>query len=402
MSTHDEQRLDGRAAGGPSARADLLLARLSLDQKMAQVSCYFPSDITETDDVNDRYPHGVGVVSALETRSAPTLDEVTEFQRRVQSAAMRASGHGIPAIFHMEGLCGAYLPGATSFPSGLGRAASWDVEVERRIGEIVGRQERALGITHTFAPVLDVARDPRMGRHGETYGEDPTLAAALGVAFTRGVQGEDADGRRTEAVAKHFVASHHTEGGIHGAHCNVPDRLLIEVYGKPFQAAITEAGLRGMMPSYNSVAGEPVSASERLLTTLLREQMGFDGLVVSDYSAVANLQTVQRVAESPAHAGMAALRAGMDVEQHVPHGFGPELRDWFARGRADVALLDRAVHQVLTAKFRMGLFENPFAPDPAERDAGSVRRMTRRWPCSPPGSRWSCYATTAHCPCGGT
>ena len=207
-----------------------------------------------------------------------------------------------------------------------------------------------------------------MGRQGETYGEDPTLAAALGVAFTRGVQGEDAAGRRTEAVAKHFVGSHHTEGGIHGAHCNVPDRLLVEVYGKPFQAAITEAGLRGVMPSYNSVGGEPVSASARLLTTLLREQMGFDGLVVSDYGAVANLHTVQRVAESPAHAGLAALRAGMDVEQHVPYGFGAELRDWFAHGRADVALLDRAVHQVLTAKFRMGLFEHPFAPDPAERD----------------------------------
>ena len=326
---------------------------------MAQVSCYFPTDLTRTADFGERFPHGFGVVSALEARSALTRDEVTAFQRRVQVEAMARSGHGIPAIFHMEGLCGAYLPGATSFPSGLGRGASWDVDLERRVGEIVGRQERALGITHTFAPVLDVSRDPRLGRQGETYGEDPTLASALGVAFTRGVQGEDAAGRRTEAVAKHFVGSHHTEGGIHGAHCDVPDRLLVEVYGKPFQAAITLAGLRGVMPSYNSVGGEPVSASRRLLTTLLRDQMGFDGLVVSDYGAVGNLQTVQHVAESPAHAGLAALRAGMDVEQHVPHGFGPELRDWFAQGRADVALLDRAVRQVLTAKFRMGLFEHP-------------------------------------------
>jgi beta-glucosidase len=352
----------------PRKRADLLLASLSLDHKMAQVSCYFPSDVTESDDFADRYPYGVGVVSALEARSALTLDEVTAFQRRVQSEAMDRSEHGIPAIFHMEGLCGAYLPGATSFPSGMGRAASWNVEVEHRVGELVGRQERALGITHTFAPVLDIARDPRMGRHGEAYGEDPTLAAALGVAFTRGVQGEDLDGRRTEAVAKHFVGSHHTEGAIHGAHCDVPDRLLVEVYGKPFQAAITEAGLLGVMPSYNSVGGEPVSASARLLATLLRQQMGFDGLVVSDYNAVANLHTVQRVAESAAHAGLAALGAGIDVEQHIPYGFGPELRDWFEQGHADMSLLDRAVHQVLIAKFRMGLFENPFAPDPAQRN----------------------------------
>ena len=358
--------MDERLTAGE--RADLLLAKLSLDEKMAQVSCYFPSDITQTADVAERFPYGIGVVSTLETRSALTLDDVTAFQRRVQSAAMDGSGHAIPAIFHMEGLCGAYLPGATSFPSGMGRGASWNVGLERRIGEIVGRQERALGITHTFAPVLDVSRDPRLGRHGESYGEDPTLVAALGVAYTRGVQSQDAAGRRTEAVAKHFVGSHHTEGGIHGAHSNVPDRLLIEVYGKPFQAAISLGGLRGVMPSYNSVGGEPMSASARLLTTLLREQMRFDGLLVSDYGAVENLHTVQRVAESPAHAGLAALLAGMDVEQHLPRGFGSELRDWFAQGRADVAVLDRAVSQVLTAKFRMGLFDNPFAPEPAERD----------------------------------
>ncbi|MGX9901353.1 glycoside hydrolase family 3 N-terminal domain-containing protein [Arthrobacter sp. SA17] len=349
-------------------RADLLLRELSLDEKMAQVSCYFPTDVTQTADFGQRCPHGIGEVSCLEARSALTLDEVTAFQHQLQTEAMARSRQGIPAIFHMEGLCGAYLPGATSFPSGLGRAASWNVDLERKVGQIVGRQERALGITHTLAPVLDVSRDPRMGRQGETYGEDPTLAAALGVAYTLGLQDQDPAGRRTEAVAKHFVGSHHTEGGIHGAHCNVPDRLLVEVYGKPFQAAITLAGLRGVMPSYNSVGGEPVSASAGLLTTLLREQMGFEGLVVSDYGAVGNLHTVQRVAQSHAHAGLAALRAGMDVELHVPQGFGPDLLDWFAEGRADMALLDRAVRQVLMAKFRMGLFEHPFAPEPAVRD----------------------------------
>jgi beta-glucosidase len=357
-----DERLDAKD------RADLLLKVLTLDEKMGQISCYFPTDLAETSDFGNRFPYGIGEVSVLEARSAQTLDEVTAFQRRVQAEAMHRSSHQIPAIFHMEGLCGAYLPGATSFPSGLGRAASWDVDLEQRVGEIVGRQERALGITHTFAPVLDISRDPRMGRQGETYGEDASLAAALGVAYTRGLQDADLAGRRTEAVAKHFVGSHHTEGGIHGAHCNVPDRLLLEVYGKPFQAAITLGGLRGIMPSYNSVGGEPVSASARLLTTLLREQMGFDGLIVSDYGAVGNLHTVQRVAQSLAHAGLSALNAGMDIELHVPQGFGPDLLQWFADGRADLAVLDRAVHHVLMSKFRMGLFEHPFAPDPTDRD----------------------------------
>ncbi|MDR6685293.1 beta-glucosidase [Arthrobacter sp. 1088] len=356
-------------AKAPEDRANLLLQELNLDQKLAQVSCYFPTDITSTADFAERFPFGIGQVSCLEARSARSLDEVTAFQRRIQTEAMERSRHGIPAIFHMEGLCGAYLPGTTSFPSGLARAAGWNVDVERRIGQIVGKQERAVGITHTLAPVLDISRDPRMGRQGETYGEDPALASALGVAYTQGLQGQDLAGRRTEAVAKHFVGSHHTEGGIHGAHCNVPERTLMEIYAKPFQAAISEAGLRGVMPSYNSVGGEPVTASVRLLRTVLREQMGFDGLVVSDYGAVGNLHSVQRVAQSPAEAGLAALRAGLDAELHVPQGLGPELRTWFAEGRADIALLDRAVQQVLQAKFRMGLFEHPFAPDPDERDA---------------------------------
>jgi beta-glucosidase len=350
-------------------RADLLLAYLDLDQKMAQVSCYFPVDIADTSDFDARYPNGVGEVSCLEARVAITLDEVAAFQERVQRRAMAASGHGIPAIFHMEGLCGAFLPGATSFPSGLARASSWDVELEEQVADIVGRQERALGITHTFSPVLDIARDPRMGRQGESYGEDPTLAAALGVAHTRGLQREDRHGRRTEGVGKHFLGSHHTEGGIHGAHADIPDRLLLEVYGTPFQAAITLGGLRGIMPCYNSVSGEPASSSTKLLTTLLRDDMGFDGLVVSDYGAVGNLHTVQRVAESFADAGLAALTAGMDVELHVIQGFDRELRDRFASGSADVALLDRAVRRMLAAKFRMGLFEHPFALAPAERES---------------------------------
>jgi beta-glucosidase len=352
----------------PRQRAGLLLAELTLDQKMAQITCYCPADIADTADFTERCTHGVGEVSCLEVRSARTRDEVTAFQHRVQSEAMAASGHGIPAVFHMEGLCGAYLPGATSFPSGLGRGSSWDVELEQQIAAIVGRQERAVGITHTFAPVLDVSRDPRMGRHGESYGEDPTLVAALGVAATRGLQAADEDGRRTEAVAKHFIASHHTTGGIHGAQVDVSERLLQEVYGKPFQAAITEAGLLGVMPSYNSVAGVPVSGSVRLLTSLLREEMRFDGLVVSDYCAIGNMHTVQHVAESMPAAGVAALRAGLDVELHLVQAFGDELRDRFATGRADIALLDRAVRAMLTAKFRMGLFEHPFAPDPGTRD----------------------------------
>ncbi|TRY17706.1 beta-glucosidase [Tessaracoccus rhinocerotis] len=345
----------------PKVRADLLLRELTPEQKLAQVSCYMPTDIADTSDFLSRHPHGVGHVSTLEVRRATSLADVVDFQRHLQEVVMKASGHGIPATFHMEGLSGAYLPGATSFPSGIARASSWDPDLERDVGRIVSRQERSVGITQTFAPVLDVGRDPRMGRHGETYGEDPTLAAALGVAFTQGIQEQTDEGLRSDAVAKHFLGFHHSEGGIHGAHCNIPDRLLLEVYGKPFQAAISLAGLRGIMPCYGSIGGEPVSASRHFLTEMLRGEMGFDGLVVSDYGAIGNLHSVQRVAESFAHAGLAAMTAGLDVELHFPQGFNRTLLGWFTDGTADPAILDQAVARVLESKFRMGIFDQPLA-----------------------------------------
>lgn len=341
-------------------RARLLLQVLTLEEKLAQLTCYFPQG-TDYSALKNNYPHGVGQVSALEMRTLDTLEECARMQREVQEMVMRQSPHHIPAIFHMEGLCGAFIQGALSLPAGINRAASWDVELEEELGRIVSRQEKAVGITHIFAPVLDISRDSRMGRQGETYGEDPTLAAAMGTAFTRGIQAERQNGRKAEAVAKHFLGFHASHGGIHGADCEIGDRLLREIYGKPFQAAITEAGLRGIMPCYCSLNGEPVSVSKTILTGLLREEMGFDGLVVSDYCALGNVHLVQRVCRSLEEAGLRGLEAGMDMELHVVQCFNDRLKEWFAEGKADMAVLDRAVMRVLAAKFRMGLFENPFA-----------------------------------------
>lgn len=162
-------------------RASDLLEKLSLDEKMAQVQCYFPRS-TDINNFPELFPLGVGEVSCLEMRSIKTIDQAIYLQHAIQHAAIEASPHGISAVFHMEGLCGLLLEGATSFPCGLGRAASFDTALERQIGWTVGRQAAAMGITHVLAPVLDVSRNPRFGRYGETYGEDPALAAAMGAA----------------------------------------------------------------------------------------------------------------------------------------------------------------------------------------------------------------------------
>lgn len=347
----------------PQERAAALLAELSLDEKMAQVNCIFPfgENFEDMDKIVEGTPFGIGEVSTLEMRRIETLEEAAQWQRSVQKIVMDNSPHHIPAIFHMEGLCGAFIQDTTSFPAGIGRGSGFDPELEEKIAEIVGRQESACGITHVLAPVLDISRDSRMGRQGETYGEDPALASAMGAAYTRGIQKGENAGRKTESVAKHFLAFHNSQGGIHGTHSDTPVRLLKEIYGKPFQAAIAESGLKGIMPSYNSINGEPMSASYTLLKTFLRDEMGFEGICVSDYGAVSGVHHVQHVGESEADAGLLCMEAGMDIEMPSTTGYGEELKRKFESGEIDMELLDKAVLRVLTAKFRMGLFENPYA-----------------------------------------
>ena len=347
----------------PQERAAALLAELSLDEKMAQVNCIFPfgENFKDMDKIAEGTPFGIGEVSTLEMRRIETLEEVAQWQRSVQKIVMDNSPHHIPAIFHMEGLCGAFIQDTTSFPAGIGRGSGFDPELEEKIAEIVSRQEAACGITHVLAPVLDISRDSRMGRQGETYGEDPALASAMGAAYTSGIQKGENAGRKTESVAKHFLAFHNSQGGIHGTHSDTPVRLLKEIYGKPFQAAIAESGLKGIMPSYNSINGEPMSASYTLLKTFLRDEMGFEGLCVSDYGAVSGVHHVQHVGESEADAGLLCMEAGMDIEMPSTTGYGEELKRKFESGEIDMELLDKAVLRVLTAKFRMGLFENPYA-----------------------------------------
>ena len=347
----------------PQERAAALLAELSLDEKMAQVNCIFPFGETYTDmeKISEGTPLGIGEVSTLEMRRIETLEEAAQWQRKVQKIVMDNSPHHIPAIFHMEGLCGAFIQDTTSFPAGIGRGSGFDPELEEKIAEIVSRQEAACGITHVLAPVLDISRDSRMGRQGESYGEDPALASAMGAAYTRGIQKGEMAGRKTESVAKHFLAFHNSQGGIHGTHSDTPTRLLQEVYGKPFQAAIAQSGLKGIMPSYNSINGEPMSASYTFLKTLLRDEMGFEGLCVSDYGAISGVHHVQHVGESEAEAGLLCMEAGMDIEMPGTTGYGEELKRKFESKEADMALLDKAVLRVLTAKFRMGLFEHPYA-----------------------------------------
>lgn len=347
----------------PEERAKALLADMTVEEKIYQLRGIFPfmAGWDDFEGISQQCRLGMGQVSTLQMRDMHTAEECCAWQRNIQEIVMENSPHHIPAVFHMEGLCGPFVQGATSFPSGIARGAGWNPALEETIGATIARQEAAVGISQMLAPVLDVSRDHRMGRTGEAYGEDPALVSALGAAFTRGIQKNTVAGRNIEGVAKHFLAFHTGQGGIHGAHVDVPERELREVFAKPFQAAITEGGLKGVMPCYCSIGGEPITVSRRLLTGLLREEMGFSGVVASDYGAIGNAHNFQHIGETMEETAYRAMSAGMDVELPSTTGYNDELIRRFESGALDTAILDRAVLRVLTAKFRMGIFEHPFA-----------------------------------------
>lgn len=341
-------------------RAEILLEELSLEEKMAQVCGVLLWPGME-DKIKETCPNGIGEVSGLVAPIFEKKEDLADWQRNLQVGIMQESPHHIPAIFHMEGICGGLAAESLSFPSEINRAATFDVELERNIGTIVARQEAAYGATHIFAPVIDISRDSRFGRQAESYGEDPTLTAALGVAYTKGIQEVQIGGRNAEAVGKHFLGYHSCQGGINATNVEIGDRQLEEVYGKPFQAAITEANIRGIMPCYCSVNGLPTHGAKNLLTQLLRKNMGFDGVIVSDYGAVRNSYENQKVNGSTTEAGVHCMNAGVDIELPQSVCFNDKLKELFEKKKIDIQILNRAVYRILEAKFRMGLFEHPFA-----------------------------------------
>lgn len=338
----------------PQERAEDLLSRMSLEQKFAQLQCGY---LYEAD---QKSYDGIGQLGALFFQ-ADTAEEWADKIESVQKAIIESSEFGIPAIIHQEALTGAVIPQAVIFETGIGQGATWDPESVEKMAEIGRKQLKAVGIRQALSPVMDICRDARWGRLGETYGEDPALSSAMSVAFVKGMQGEDLK-EGVIATAKHFLGYGASEGGINMAACPVPERVLREVYAAPFQAAITEAGLQSVMNSYGSINGEVVVGSKKYLNDLLREEMGFDGMVVSDYTSLCYLQFRFHVAETLLEAGKMGLRAGLDVECPLPLGYSTELLEEIKAGRFDEAYVDRACLRVLTAKFKLGLFENPY-PD---------------------------------------
>ncbi len=274
-------------------------------------------------------------------------------------------------------------PGRTCFPQSIGQAASWDPDLVEEVARLIGERLRWMGASQALAPVLDVSRDPRWGRLEETYGEDPYLAAALGCAYVRGIQSTDDGGRPVMATAKHMVGHGVPEGGLNTAPAHLGPRELHDVFLFPFEAAVREAGIGSVMHAYDDLDGLPCAASRELLTTILRERWGFDGIVVADYLGIEHLLTLHEMVTDLSDAAVMTMSAGLDMELPATNAYGSPLRAALEEGRIELSVVDQAVERILRTKLSLGLFEAPPIDErePAalsEREAAAALEMARR------------------------
>lgn len=345
-------------------RVDDLLSLMTLDEKLAQLACrwspaFVRGGVFDADHAAAQMPHGIGQVTRIGASTGLRPCESAHFMNAIQRVALERTRLGIPIFVHEESAGGFCHRDATVFPQGIGLAATWDPALVTEVAGVIRAQMRAVGARLALAPVMDVARDPRWGRVEETYGEDPVLAGTLAVAYVHGLQTSDLrDG--VAAAAKHFLGYALSEGGRNWGPVQIGPRELREVYAEPFAAVIREAGIAAVMNSYTSIDGLPCCGSGAVFTGLLRDELGFDGGVVSDYFAIAALQTYHRVAATPGEAARLALTAGVDMELPAQDCYGAPLKAEVEAGRVEMAAVDAAVRRVLRLKLRLGLFEQPY------------------------------------------
>ena len=367
-----------------------LLARMTRAEKVAQLGAFWAFDVvTESGLDQDRLAEltrdGIGQVTRLAGSTNLRPLEVAQTANMIQDHLVEETRLGIPAIVHEECLHGLIAWAAPCFQQSIGAAASFDPDVVAAMATTVRRRMLMTGARHALAPVLDIARDPRWGRIEETYGEDPYLAAELGVAYIEALQGPDLTAG-VIATGKHMVGHGLAEGGLNQAPAHIGRRELRDEQLFPFEVAVRQAGIASVMPAYCDVDGVPCHASTELLVDILRGEWGFDGIVASDYMGIEMLSTAHRLTTDLGEAAHLALLAGVDAELPRTVAFGEPLLAALDAGRIDEDLIDATVARVLRLKFRLGLFERPYIDLPTEEtlqalavdEAQAARRLAQR------------------------
>ncbi|MGD0457058.1 MAG: glycoside hydrolase family 3 N-terminal domain-containing protein [Terriglobia bacterium] len=350
-----------------------LLKRMTLEEKVELLGGrYRPGVLDTTGKFNDRNAlEAFRALFSVDSKISP--HDAAVLRNAVQRYLAERTRLGIPAIFQGEALHGFMENGSTSFPQALGLASTWDPELVRQVFTAAADEMASAGDNQAFTPVLDLARDPRWGRTEETYGEDPYLGSRLGVAAIEGLQGPNflIDRHHILATAKHFAVHGEPEGGTNTAPGNYSERVIRESFLVPFRAAVQEAQVGSVMASYNEIDGIPSHVNSWLLDKVLRQEWGFRGYVTSDGGGLQMLVTMHHIAADNADAARQALAAGVDFDLSDGSVYRTVL-DQVKEGKVPEWEVDRAVSRVLAARFRLGLFENPYVdPDYTQRITNS-------------------------------
>jgi beta-glucosidase len=344
-----------------------LLDQMTLDEKLAQLNAYWVYEL-QTDGSLDpqkieaKLKNGIGQITRLGGASTLTADAAARTANAIQKFLLEKSRLGIPAIIHEECCSGAMVLGGSMYPQMIGIASTFQPELAEQMTSVIRKQLRAIGAQQGLAPVLDVSRDPRWGRVEETFGEDPTLVSHFGMAYVRGLQSDDLT-QGVMATGKHFIGHSLSQGGLNCGPVQIGQRELWDTFIAPFQAAIRDANLASIMNAYPQLDGEVVAASRRILTHMLRDELGFDGLVVSDYEAIPMIHNYHRAAQTKSIAAGMALNAGIDVELPTINCYGDPLRSALEAGEIGIEYVDTAVRRHLQKKFETGLFDQPYVDE---------------------------------------
>ncbi|GAL67261.1 glycoside hydrolase family 3 protein [Jejuia pallidilutea] len=310
----------------------------------------------------------------IEKKVAALLSKMT-LEEKIAEMTQDAPANerlGIPVMKYGEALHGLWLVldyygNTTVYPQAVACASTWEPELIKKMASQTALEARALGVTHCYSPNLDVyAGDARYGRVEESYGEDPYLVSRMGVAFIEGLQGtgeEQFDENHVIATAKHFVGYPENRRGINGGFSDMSERRLREVYLPPFEAAVKEAGVGCVMPGHQDFNGVPCHMNTWLLKDILRDELGFDGFIVSDNNDVGRLETMHFIAENRTEAAILGLKAGVDMDLVIGKNVDLAtyhtnvLKDTVMQDPSLVKYIDKAVSRILTAKYKLGLFD---------------------------------------------
>jgi len=341
-----------------------LISRMTLEEKIAQLNNYFPAWLaregkTVEDVLTSKGVGGITLVDSFTGEMSSAAEESAVSANKIQRVIIEKTRLGIPAIIHSEACHGLTAYGATSFPHAIALAATFNENLMGRVSDVIATETRVSGFRQVLSPVVNIARDPRWGRTQETYGEDPYLTSRMGVAFCTGFTRQG-----IITTPKHFVANF-GDGGRDSNAIHFSERLLREVYFPAYKACIQEAGALSVMPAFNTVDGRPCNASHWLLTDILRTDWGFEGYTVCDYDAIVEVMSLHKTASSKEEAAAQAILAGMDRELPAPNVYESPLLDAVSHGLISEWDIDKSVRRILTVKFRLGLFENPYV-DPDE------------------------------------